>query len=53
MGRANDYNKETRDENFVIFSGSRIAVKVVAKIKRVVVVYLPEYLPQYLPRELP
>jgi hypothetical protein len=41
MGRANDYNKETRDESFVNLSGSTIAVKIVAKIKRLVLVYLP------------
>ncbi len=52
MDRANDYNKETRDENFVIFSGSTIAVKVVAKIKRVVVVYLLQFIPEEVPEEV-
>ncbi len=53
MDRANDYNKETRDENFVIFSGGTIAVKIVAKIKRLVLVYIPQEEPQEEPQEVP
>ena len=42
MGGANDYNKETRDEILVIICGITLALKIVTKISRVVLIYVPQ-----------
>jgi hypothetical protein len=41
MGRANDYNIETRDEILVIIYGITLAVKVVTKMNNVVLIDVP------------
>ena len=42
MGGANDYNEETRDEVIVIICSITLAVKIVTKLNRVVLIDVPQ-----------